>query len=719
MAAIKTTVYSKFKGVDFSTDPSLVESCRSPYAPNLVADLGGMPEKRVGWRVLHTLEAPINGIFEGTLDGTHYFVIHAGTKLYSWDGANAPVLIRQNVNNAKSTGFFFNVMTDVDREIARINGNKANDLNNDATTNLIKGTDFIFILTGREILYFGKKKTLTAVATHSASVDYTYLAGGKIFTQTCTSTSNAYTEALTCGNVSDIAHIPLTKSLGTPYEKINLVQTKRKITVTPGTADNTQTIDISIKDLDGTDFSADGTIEVKFVFSSHTVHLAEVPSSLRAWLAPNIFPVLWCNFSADRKKGVVYIKTPAGEGVFGSGFFDTGEYAKGYTVEVIFTKNVVGYADRINKCTVNTIYGYNSSDRVFFTGNPDYPNYDWYSNYKDPTYIEDLSYATVGAISSAIVGYARYGKYLAILKADTGEDSTMYLRYGEVDSGGRITFPTFQSVVGTGAISAKAIGTLLDEPLFLSNTGIYAIVSNNLTNERTIQNRSYFVDSVLTKEANLQNAISTTWNGYFIVCVNGHCYLLDGKQDKTYKDKSGSNYVYECYYWTNIPAVCFCNYKEGARENIYFGTTDGKLCRFNDDIATLERFNDNKAAIACAWATLADDDGDITLNKSMLKKGGCVTIKPYQNSSAKVFFRTEKEAQARLVCDEKADIYSWVNLDFQRLTFNSSNSPQEIFFNSKIKNYRSLQIIIANENLNEGFGIYNITKHYVVGGFGK
>lgn len=704
--SIQSKIYTGFKGVDFSTDPSLVDAYRSPYAPNMIADLSGMPEKRVGWRTLYTLETPINGIFEGDLGGEHYFVIHAGTKLYSWDGTNAPVLIKSGIANAKSTGFCFNVMTDTDMEIARIKGNKANDLNNDDTISLIKGTDFIFIMTGTEFLYYGKIKTLTPI-----NYTFTHL------------TTEAYTEALTCGTVSDIAHVPLVKSLGVAYENINLVTPKRKMTVTP-IQGSTQNITTGIKGLDGVDRASDGTVQVRFIFNEHVVHCTEAPDS--TYLDVNGYPrdVYWYHFNAIRATGIIKIKAPTYamvNGVFGATITQE-EFNKGYTVEAVFTKAVAGYTDRINKCTVNAIYGYNSSDRVFFTGNPDYPNYDWYSAYKDPTYIEDLSYSTVGAISSAIVGYVRFDKYLAILKEDTDEDSTIYLRYGSVDSGGKITFPTFQSVAGTGAISSKAMGTLLGEPLFLSNTGIFAIVSNSLTDERTVQNRSYFVDSKLTKEENLQNAISTTWNGYFIVCVNGHCYLLDGKQNKSYKDKAASNFIYECYYWENIPATCFCNYKSGANENLYFGTSDGKFCRFNTDITTLDRFNDDGASITCAWATPVDDDGNPMRLKILLKKGGAATLKPYLKSSAKIYLRTDQQAANVLVNmanAETLDIFDWETFDFSRVTFNSNDGIQEVVFNKKAKNYKRLQILVYNDGLNEGFGIYKITKHFVYGNYAK
>lgn len=59
--SIHTTTYGQFKGVDFSTDPSLVDPSRSPLAVNMIADTGGMPEKRMGWRTLETIASPVNG----------------------------------------------------------------------------------------------------------------------------------------------------------------------------------------------------------------------------------------------------------------------------------------------------------------------------------------------------------------------------------------------------------------------------------------------------------------------------------------------------------------------------------------------------------------------------------------------------------------------------------------------------------------------------------
>lgn len=66
-SSVKTARYTAFRGVDMSSDPTKVQSERSPYAPNLVSDSGGFPEKRVGWRTISSIDAPVNGLFHALL----------------------------------------------------------------------------------------------------------------------------------------------------------------------------------------------------------------------------------------------------------------------------------------------------------------------------------------------------------------------------------------------------------------------------------------------------------------------------------------------------------------------------------------------------------------------------------------------------------------------------------------------------------------------------
>lgn len=105
---VNTTIYNKFRGVDFSTDPSQIDKSRSPWAPNLVSDTGGNPEKRPGWRSLFTVEGTVNGLFSGVVSlgegagDEEAYLLHAGTGLYRWTPDGTPELLRENVHNARS-----------------------------------------------------------------------------------------------------------------------------------------------------------------------------------------------------------------------------------------------------------------------------------------------------------------------------------------------------------------------------------------------------------------------------------------------------------------------------------------------------------------------------------------------------------------------------------------------------------------------------------------
>ena len=612
---MNTTVYGKFKGVDFSVDASLVDKDRSPYAPNLIADIGGMPEKRLGWRVLHQIEQPVNGIWYGEINGQKSFIAHGGTKIYKFTALGFEV-IKEDVNNAKSSAFFM----------------RSND-----------DTGKIYILTGKEFLAY---------------------------------------DGETVKNVSESAYVPTIlisrnpTGGGTVYEAVNLI-TGQRIESFLGN-DTDKTYQLAFNQLDSID-----KVEV-LNGSGEKVEVKDYTSDLTSGKV---------TFTSAQKPIV------AGQD----------------NVFITYTKTVEGYADRINKCTISDLYGLGGSNRVFLSGNPDYKAYDWYSDIFRPNYFPDLNYSIVGTSDTAIMGYQRLGKYQMILKEDNQQDSTVFQRYGILNDDGSVTFSVEQGVAGIGAVSKYCFGMLADEPLFLSRQGVQAITSNNILAERTIRNRSFFVDSYLTKEPNLQNAVACEWNGFYVLCVNGVAYVLDGK-NKSYKERSTASYDYnyECYYWTNIPAICLLS----VAGELYFGTEDGKICKFNTDIGGVLKYNDDGKAIVASWSTLNDDDNAPHLYKSMTKKGCLVTIKPYARSSGTIYVCKDGNAR-QFLRSGTMDILDWDDVDFDRFTFNTNDSPQDIFFKKKVKKYKRLQIIVENDALNEGFGVLQIVKTFTVGNYAK
>ncbi len=70
-----------FKGVDLYNTPANVSVNRSPEAPNMIRDEVGKVRKRMGFEILHSFPARINGSF--ALDSVR--LVHAGTVLYVED----------------------------------------------------------------------------------------------------------------------------------------------------------------------------------------------------------------------------------------------------------------------------------------------------------------------------------------------------------------------------------------------------------------------------------------------------------------------------------------------------------------------------------------------------------------------------------------------------------------------------------------------------------
>lgn len=614
-AGITRTRYAAFRGADFSTDPSLVESCRSPLCTNIVADGGGMPQKRLGYRTVQSLGDTVYGLFGAEFGGTVKRLVHAGTKLYAWADDGTPAVLLSGLPRRKSRAVFL--------------------------------AGKLWIVTGGGFYSYD--------GTEAKRV----------------SASGAYVPTTT------ITRRP--SGGGVSYEAVNLLTPYRKNAF--------QTDGKSVK------FTLDGEIDAS--------------GAVRAW----VWGEEVTDFTLDRAAGTItFPSAPAAP--------DAGA-SDGLVVQ--FPHTVEGYADRIDKCTIITTYGVGSNDRVVLSGNPDCPNLDWTSGLYDPTYMPDLGYAAVGSEATPICGYCRIGSSLGIVKADDGSDSTVFLRSAALSEDGEAMFTLQQTIAGVGAVAPGSFASLFDDPLFLSRSGVAAITSSSLTGEKIVQNRSLYLNAQLTNEPSLPEAEAAVWQGMYLLAVpGGHVYLLNGRQTKTFRSASLADFVYEGFYWEDVPALCWYVQRSGTDEELYFGTADGRICKFNTDIEDMSRYSDDGAAISAVWATKYDDDGTPAVLKTLLKRGCCVTIKPYARSSAEVYIRADRTGgHEKKVAGKPMDILDFSDIDFERITFNTDESPQEIFLNRKVKNYKRLQIIVRNREPNEGFGIFQITKHYVTGNYAK
>lgn len=360
--------------------------------------------------------------------------------------------------------------------------------------------------------------------------------------------------------------------------------------------------------------------------------------------------------------------------------------------------------DGFFKTSRNTSYS-NGLANVMFCGGSTVPVYSsrvWYSYFNDPLYFPDDNFVEVGSNDTQVMGLTKIGEYLGIVKQGKTTDTSIYIAY-PTSFDENTAYAVKPSVNGVGAYGKYTFNVLGNETLFLSKEGVVAISFSETDTDKHVKNRSFYVDGKLMKEKPdaLENAYSFVWNGFYLLAVdnaedNGHVYLLDGNQRNSWGNEK-TNLVYECYFWKNVPAKCFAEY----RGELWF--SDGKqLCRFKTKSDELP-YNDNGEPIFAEWSTILDDDGNVNFTKNLQKKGCVVSVMPVGETSAEVYIKKD-EAEPMLI---------------KEVDTTASEIPSDIFVNKKIKKYKRLQFIIKNNVLNQPFGIDQIIKVFTLGNYSK
>lgn len=382
--------------------------------------------------------------------------------------------------------------------------------------------------------------------------------------------------------------------------------------------------------------------------------------------------------------------------------------------------------DFINKCRYMGTYGLGGadSDRIFFTGNPDKPNADWHCDISapkysvDPTYIPDTSFALLGSDSYAIMGYRRLGNYQVILKEQSTQDATAYLRSYGLDSKGEAYFSVKEGISGIGCVNPYTLANLGDEPLFLSQyDGVCAVVNSYVTQVTSIQNRSWLVDAKLKKEA-LKNTFALEWRDKYLLFANNRVYLLDSRQNKTYKEHSNSAFVYEAFYWEGIPAACAIE----IDGEIYLGLYSGMLGKLNTDLDNEGKYRDRydvyegeEKAIDAYWTTPIDDDSYPTRTKSINSHWLAVQTNG-EIGGMEISYRTDtKNGWTELRTVEVEKNFDFYSVDFSDMDFASAQPPRDVPIHTKIKKYLRLQMRVRNAVKGQNLPIGGIFKSFTYG----
>lgn len=389
-------------------------------------------------------------------------------------------------------------------------------------------------------------------------------------------------------------------------------------------------------------------------------------SDVTIWNISNISQIqITEGFDVDVVNGIVSFKVPP-------------ELKTNASIKIKYKKESNGQ-NIVKKCTLASLF----DNRVFFSGNQDYPNMLIWSGLNDPRYIGITSYATQGSDVSQIKALVPGNNALWVFKEPSQENTTIFYNVPlEVyDNKLEQTIKTYASSHSSIATGCKSTGiNFNDDIVFFSDRGMEGI-SSNVTTEQAIAHRSTLIDSKLLNEMNYKDMVLAEYEGYLLVSLDNHVYLADSHQ----KVQNNDHIEYEWFYWDLNVDVSIMKEHNGV---LYVATKESDSKSFIYSLTD----NNSKRQIESYWTTKKDDFGYPQMLKTTNKKG----------------FKTECEGD--ITIDTKIDNNDFVNLG----TF--KNVKGYITTKIKRKKWNKLQLKYSS---NEPFAIYNIVLEAYIGTYVK
>lgn len=481
--------------------------------------------------------------------------------------------------------------------------------------------------------------------------------------------------------VESVASIPTTTIArnpsggGTLYQPVNLLQSKRKNSFLANGTDKNYTLDTNGLDSTEVEVTVNGINKKEGV-----------------------------DFSVNRMTGVVtFSSAPVAPTTKGQD-----------NVIITFSKTIKDYSLRIRKCLLNCIF----DNRIFFSGNSQFPNALFNSMLNDPTYVSDLAYYQDGSDNIPITALLRVGDSILVIKSDDQQDAVVYyhtpkeIKTDEMDE---TTYPTKQGLAGIGCISMWGAKNFLDEPVFMSRLGLESFTKLNLGLERSIEHKSSMVDGKLVNESDLQEVHLEQWKGYLTCLINGHIYLADNRQK--YLNKGTQQQEYEWYYWDNIGDIVEGKFKKATllkeyNGSLFFGTENGTIAKFVDGI-----YNDNGRTIYSQWQTPSDSFGSENHVKTTNKRGGIANLKTIPGSICKLKEITNK-LNEKEITRFNASGFSYNKFSYTDFSYNTSEKAY-LKYKIKEKKWTHISLIFYSDETDKPFGLFSATLEAFVGGYVK
>lgn len=344
---------------------------------------------------------------------------------------------------------------------------------------------------------------------------------------------------------------------------------------------------------------------------------------------------------------------------------------------------------KIDNCTLLQVF----DNRVFFSGNPYYPNVVWHSSLNDPTYCSDLDRYNDGTDSSRVMAMVAGNEALWVFKEPSQENTTVFYHRPTIDAEYGKVYPSSHSSITTGCVG-RAIN-FNDDIVFFSERGMEA-VSGDITTEQFLSHRSSLVDRKLTSESDYRSMVLAEWEGYLFVFIGNKVFLADSRamfQNETHNE-------YEWFYWElpgNVTCANVFDYEFNDKvDTRLWVAMDNELWVFSlEDLGWPEHSREGDRT--SYWVTPKDKFGYPQYLKTTNKRGCAVEATGEEIS---VYAKTEKDG------------------GFTDDTFIGKYENVTDYFISRIKRkkFKDIQLKFAS---NKPFSLEMATLECFIGGYIK
>lgn len=366
-------------------------------------------------------------------------------------------------------------------------------------------------------------------------------------------------------------------------------------------------------------------------------------------------------FTVDRQAGVVTFSQAPLKPIDSSN-----------NVSITFAKTISGDANKILKTNLLSVF----DNRIFVSGNQDYPNALFWSELEDPRYFGSDNWTSEGDMSPVKTIIRGYNELL-VIKEPSQEGTSIISHTPTIDYEVGKVYPAVESNINTGCVSTGI--NFRDDVCFLSPNGLESI-TGEINQERVLTHRSTMIDKKMLTCNNYKNAKMTEYNGYLIILIDSKVFLADSRA--TYQDIGTE---YEWFYW------------EFPRNISYIKENNGKLYLANKtgDIYELKGPTDDRRGIYSKWSTPMDSFGYEAYRKTT-NKGGCVIETVPKGADIKIEIKKDNENSKEL------GTYS--------------DSKGYIVCKAKEKKWRKIQLVFSS---NYQFSLVKATMEVFIGGYIK